>query len=123
MVIRRCTRLPGDGHIGESAACPRTRGHHIHHGTGKQIGSGLLDDLFTYRGGIVQNHFSLRVGDPAVKLGFNIGTHVGDGRIGAIDLEWSGPPGKTADGQGLIDIRVYHTILLKTVRKGGKSKV
>ena len=42
MVIRRCTRLPGDGHIGESAACPRTRGHHIHHGTGKQIGSGLL---------------------------------------------------------------------------------
>ena len=71
--------------------------------------------LITHRGGIVQDHFSLRVGDPAVELGFNIGTHVGNGRVGAIDLKWSGPPGKTADGQGLIDIRVYHTIRITTM--------
>ena len=117
-------RLACDGHVPvEIAGGGIAAGDHVHHGIGQQEGGGLLDNLLGAGDCVVQYDITVRVDDPCIELGLGIGSHIGDGSVGGIQLIGGHAVGQTAQGQRLVHVRIYLAVIFRAVRQGGKAKV
>ena len=72
---------------------------------------------------VVQNYITVGIQYSGVKLGLYIGSHIGDGSIGSVQLIRGGSCSQSSQSDGLSDIRVNLSVDLSAVGQGGKAKV